>query len=75
MKGWLKPKHGAKYSDVGERTYRTWFKKGLRSVRIRGIVLSKVEWIDDFLQKHEVGDGKEVDRIVSDLSNSVLSSE
>ena len=50
MNGWLRPKHGAEYADVGERTYRTWFKKGLRSIRVKGVVLTKIEWIDEYLR-------------------------
>jgi len=68
MKGWLKPKSAAEYCDIGERTLRTWLKEeGLRSVRVRGSVLIKVEWMDEFLEKHESDPGLEVDRIVSDV--------
>lgn len=67
MKGWLRPNHGAEYADVSERTYRAWFKKGLRSIRVKGIVLTKVEWIDEFLKDHELDHGNEVGQIVSDV--------
>ena len=67
MNGWLRPKHGAEYADVGERTYHTWFKKGLRSIRVKGVVLSKTDWIDEFLEKHEVDHGNDVDRIVDEV--------
>jgi excisionase family DNA binding protein len=66
MKGWLKPKSAAQYCDVGERTMRTWLKEeGLRHTRIRGTILIKIEWLDEFLTVLEVNDGSEVDRIVN----------
>lgn len=68
MKGWLKPKTAAVYCDVGERTMRTWLKgEGLRSTRVRGSILIKVEWLDKFLEQHELDHGNKVDRIVSDV--------
>ncbi len=63
MQDWLRPKHGAKYADVGERTYRMWFKRGLRSVRVKGVILTKVEWIDAWLQEHEINQDNEIDTI------------
>ena len=68
MRGWLKPKAAAMYCDIGERTMRTWLKEeGLRSARVRGSILIKVEWLDEFLEQHELTNGNEVDRIVSDV--------
>jgi hypothetical protein len=68
MKGWLKPKAAAEYADVGERTYRTWLKEdGLRSIRVKGIVLTKIEWIDNFLEQHELKPERSVDNIVSEV--------
>ena len=68
MRGWLKPKAAANYCDVGERTLRTWLKdEGLRSSRIRGSILIKVEWLDQFLQQHELNTERLVDNIVSDV--------
>jgi excisionase family DNA binding protein len=67
---WLKPKAGARYSNVGERSFRDWYLKGdLRYVRVGGTVLIKREWIDAFLEAHEVTDhsGKKVDRIVDEI--------
>ncbi len=71
MNGWLRPKHGAEYADVGERTYRTWFKKGLRSIRVKGVVLTKIEWVDEFLEKHELGNGSEVETIVDEVCRNI----
>lgn len=69
MRGWLKPKAAAEYCNVGERTLRTWLRnEGLRSSRVRGSVLIKIEWIDEFLEKHESGNGKKVDQILKDMN-------
>ena len=63
---------GAEYADVGERTYRDWFKKGLRSVRVKGIVLTKVEWIDEFLEAHEkMKHDDRVDSIVNEIMEKI----
>lgn len=68
MRGWLKPKAAAVYYDVGERTMRTWLKEeGLRSSRVRGPILIKVEWIDEFLQQHELDSGDKVEGIVKQV--------
>ncbi len=68
MKGWLKPKTAAVYCDVGERTLRTWLKEdGLRSSKIRGTTLIQIQWLNEFLEQHELDHGNEVDRIVSDV--------
>ena len=68
ISGWLKPKAAAKYCGVGERTLRTWIKdEGLRSSIIRGTILIKVGWIDEFIQQHETSEEKQVDRIVDSV--------
>jgi hypothetical protein len=36
--GWLKTKNGARYANVSQRTFRDWFKEGLRHVRLPRIV-------------------------------------
>ena len=73
MIGWLKIKSGADYSDVCERTFNSWFGLGLRRVKIKGCVLVKRQWIDDFLQKHEESknDKVEVDKIVDQISGEL----
>ena len=71
MIGWLKVKNAAKYADVSERTLRTWLKHGLRHSRLRsGMILIKVEWLDEFLEKFEVEDnniGRIVEEVIRDL--------
>lgn len=73
MKGWLKPKAAAEYCDIGERTLRTWLKEdGLRSSRVRGTVLIKLEWLDAFIEQHEIGQGDGVDRIVNEVCRNLV---
>lgn len=52
---WLKPKGAAKYSGVGESTFRKWLKEGLQYSRLpSGAILVKTEWVDDFLEGFKV---------------------
>ena len=54
MRGWLKIKSAAQYCDVSPRTFRTWLKGDyLRRAVINGTIYLKIEWIDEFLEKHE----------------------
>ncbi len=72
MKGWLKPKAAAEYCDIGERLLRTWLKEeALRSSKVRGTVLIKTEWLDEFLEKHEIGTEKDVDQIVDEVCHGI----
>ena len=66
---WLKPKAGAVYAGVGEKTFRGWMKAGLRFVRLpSGSILTKRDWIDDFLCSFEpTSKPSKVDQIVSDV--------
>ena len=67
MIGWLDIAALSKYCCTSPRTIEAWIKeRGLRYSRIRGKRLVKKEWIDEFLEKHEVGSGREIDRIVSE---------
>lgn len=52
---WTKPSGGAKYAEVSVKQFRGWFKKGLRHVRLpNGRILTKYDWIDEFLEQFEV---------------------
>ncbi|MFC1895332.1 helix-turn-helix domain-containing protein [Thermodesulfobacteriota bacterium] len=64
--GWLKAKDAARYCSVSVRTIRTWLKDGLRHVRVRGSLLIKSQWIDEFLEGHEVND-TQLDQIVEQV--------
>lgn len=73
MKGWLKVRAAAAYCGIGERTLRTWLKEdGLRSSRVRGAVLIKREWLDAFIEQHEIDRGNEVDRIVDETLKEMV---
>jgi hypothetical protein len=64
--GWTKPRGGAKYADQGLKGFHTWFRNGLRHVRLpNGRILTKYEWIDQYLEQFEVKD--DVDRIVDEI--------
>ena len=54
-RGWCKPSGGAKYANQSLKQFRTWFRNGLRHVRLpNGRILTKYSWIDEFLQQYEV---------------------
>ena len=68
MKNWGKIKAAAHYAGVGERTFRSWLKEGLRHVRLpSGTILIKASWIDEFLKQFESDAEKEIDRIVNSI--------
>jgi len=69
MQGWLRLKQAAKYCNISERLLHDWLKGGLRSAKVRGCLLIKVDWLDEFIQKFEVQDnkGKDVDEIVNEV--------
>ena len=69
MRSWLKIKSAsANYVEISERTLRDWLKEGgLRHARIRNTILIKTDWIDEFLENHEVGNPKRVDDIVDEV--------
>lgn len=67
MKGWAKIKTGAKYSGVSVRTFRKWLKAGLRHSRLpSGTILTKPEWMDEYLEGFEVVEN-EVDKITESI--------
>lgn len=55
--GWCKPSGGAKYAQQSLKGFRTWFRNGLRYVRLpNGRILTKYDWIDEYLEQFEVRD-------------------
>ena len=66
--GWYDIPAASEYCSTGKRTVEMWLKeKGLRYSRVRGKRLIRREWIDNFLEKHEVGNGNEVAGIVNEV--------
>lgn len=67
LEGWAKIKKAAQYGGTSERTYRgVWLKDGLKHVRLPGgTILTKYEWIDQYLEKYAVNNN-EVNTIVED---------
>lgn len=53
-RGWCKPSQGAKYASHTLKVFRSWFGQGLRHIRLpNGRILTKYDWIDQFLQQFE----------------------
>lgn len=69
MTGWLQIKPAAKYAGVSPGTIRTWIKKrGLKHSRIGGLILVRVQDIDEFLvgfcENHNLD--KQINRLVDE---------
>jgi excisionase family DNA binding protein len=58
---------------VSKRTVETWIRnEGLRVVRIRGKRFIKKEWLDEFLEAHEVtSNGEKIDQIVDEVWQNI----
>jgi len=76
--GYCKAQEGRQYAGkVSMRQFRTWFKNGLRYVQLpNGRILTKFEWIDDYLKRFEVTDqaihpSEEVDRFAGKLKRKL----
>jgi excisionase family DNA binding protein len=70
--GWFSVAGAAAYCSTSKRTIEMWIKEeGLRVTRIRGKRLIKKEWLDEFLERHESGNGKKVDEIVDQVMESI----
>ena len=58
-RGWCRPSKGAKHTDRSLKVFRTFFRDGLRYIRLpNGRILTKYEWIDAYLEQFEVKDDK-----------------
>ena len=70
--GWFSIAEAAAYCSTSKRTIEMWLKEeGLRYSRVRGKRLIKREWLDEFLQKHEIGTAKEVNMIVNEICQDI----
>ena len=68
MIGWLDIPTLSKYCCTSPRTIEMWIKeRGLRVTRVRGKRLIKREWIDRFLEQHELSNRNEIESIVNDV--------
>ena len=71
MDGWAKIKQAATYAGMSERSLRGLLKQGLRHSRLpSGTILVKIEWVDGFLESHEVKEHA-VDQIVRDIGKEL----
>lgn len=64
--GWLRIKQACQYCGIGERTLRTWLSEGLPYSKVKGVVLIKVEKLDQFLKGFEVKEN-EIDHLVNEV--------
>jgi hypothetical protein len=52
----MKPKEAREYAGgIDKRTWREWKRQGLRVQTVGGVVLTRPEWIDAFILRHESG--------------------
>ena len=65
-RGYCKVKRAAQYAGVSERTFRKWLKDGLRHSRVKGTILIRYAWIDEYLARYAVLQD-EVDEIVEEI--------
>ncbi len=67
--GWLRVRDAAKYTGVSERTIRDWLTEGLSRSKVKGIVLIKVEWLDEWLNRFKVGkdQAEKIDTLVDEV--------
>ena len=68
--GWLRIKSAAKYADVSATTIREWNYRGLKRAKIKGIVLIKTEWLDEWLEQFQVDQDKKAG--IKGIVNEVL---
>ena len=69
---WLNIKNAASYCDVSPRTLETWLRNGLRSAKVGGCRRIKHEWLDEFLEKHEVVSEEDaIDEIVEQMRKNL----
>ena len=70
---WLRLKDVPGYCGISKRTAREWMRSGLRYSRIKGVVLVKREWLDEFIESYSADHGWEdqlnfvVDEVMSEL--------
>jgi excisionase family DNA binding protein len=65
--GWFSIAGAAAYCSTSKRTIEMWIKEeGLRISQVRRKRLIRKEWLDEFLEKHEVNTGQAVDQIVEE---------
>ena len=64
---WMRVKGGSDYAGVKERTFRSWFRRGLVHCRLpSGLVLIHSDDIDTFIRQYE-NRGNDVDEIVESV--------
>ena len=59
------------YGGVSTRTLNEWLKNGLRHSKVRGCVLIKREWLNEYIERYLV-DQNQVDDIVSEIVREMI---
>ena len=59
--GWLRIKFAARYANVSVTTIKSWFDLGLKRTKVKGIVLVKVERLDEWLEQFQVDQDKKAE--------------
>ncbi|MBU0994685.1 MAG: helix-turn-helix domain-containing protein [Proteobacteria bacterium] len=71
MEGWGKVKQAAKYANTTPKTFRTWFKKGLKFSRPNSrVTLVKYSDIDEFLQSHSIDEDEA--KMIDQMADSII---
>jgi len=70
LEGWLRIKQACQYCGVGERTLRSWLCEGLPYSKVKGVVLIKVENLDQFIERFAVTKDR-VNEVVQEAMNGL----
>jgi hypothetical protein len=73
LPSWMKVASGALYADVSRGTFRNWLRDGLPHVKVKGIILVRREWLDEWLEGFLVSDNQstEVNRLVEEVMRGI----
>ncbi|MFH0824105.1 MAG: helix-turn-helix domain-containing protein [Pseudomonadota bacterium] len=68
---WFRIKTLCEQCGISERTAREWLQNGLRHSKVKGVVLVKSDWLDSWLEQHEVnhrGVDSMVDQVIKEVT-------
>lgn len=66
MQEWFKVKQATKYCGLSEGTLRKLLKEGLAHSRVRGSILIKREWMDEYFKSFKV-EHNQVNEMIDDI--------
>ena len=50
MDAWFRIPEAAEYASISCRTLRMWLREGLKHAKVRGVILLKSTWIDEYIE-------------------------